>query len=100
MFRPVGSLIGNLHLRTKSQDAILALQVIRIAEEQILKTFEDLPKEAVTEIKVKSYRDGQLTIVAPTLIAAELKMRSEGLKSAINQASGKEIVKAMRFRNI
>lgn len=98
MFRPIGSLIGNLRLSPKSQDAILALQVKRVAEEQITKVFEDLPKEAIAQIKVKSFRNGQLTILAPTLVAVELKMRSEGLKSAINGAFGKEIVKKLVFR--
>src|SRR3989304_6292387 len=100
MFRPVGSLIGNLHLRPKSQDAILALQVKIIAQEQIAKTVQDLPKEAIVQIKVKSFRNGQLTILAPTLVSLELKMRSEGLKDTINRVLAKDIVKTIRFRNI
>ena len=98
MFKPVGSIIGNLRLRSKSQGAILALQVKRIAQEQIAKTVQDLPEEATVQIKVKSFRNGQLTILAPTLISLELKMRSEGLKSEINKAFGKDIVEKMRFR--
>src|SRR3990172_1318602 len=98
MFRPVGSLIGNLHLRPKSQDAILALQVKRIAQEQIAKTVQDLPKEAIAQIKVKSFRNGQLTIVAPTLVSLELKMRSEGLKNEINRGLAKDIIKKIVFR--
>ena len=98
MFRPVGSLIDNLRLSPKSQDAILALQIKRVAEEQITKVFEDLPKEAIAQIKVKSFRNNKLTILAPTLISAELKMRSEGLKSAINGAFGEDVVKKIIFR--
>ena len=98
MFRPVGSLIGNLHLRSKSQGVILALQVKRIAQEQIAKTVQDLPREAIHQIKVKSFRNGQLTLSAPTLISLELKMRSEGLKDAINETLGKKIVKRLMFR--
>ena len=98
MFRPVGSLIGNLHLRSKSQGAILALQIKRIAQEQIAKTVQDLPKVAIAQIKVKSFRNGQLTILAPTLVSAELKMRSEGLKDAINKTVGKEVIRRIVFR--
>src|SRR3990167_4277727 len=98
MFRPVGSLIGNLHLHTKSKDVILALQVKRVVQEQIAKTFEDLPSEAIAQAKVKSFKNGQLTIVAPTIVAVELKMRSEGLKDQINKAFGKEIVSQIIFR--
>lgn len=98
MFRPVGSLIGNLHLGVKSKDAIFALQVKKVAEDVIQKICQDLPKEAIAQIKVKSFRNGELTIVAPTLVAVELKMRSEGLKNDINQATGKEIIKRLIFR--
>src|SRR3972149_9971367 len=98
MFRPVGSLIGNLHLHTKSKDAIFALKVKKTAEDVIPKVCQDLPKEAIAQIKVKSFRNGQLTIVAPTLVSLELKMRSEGLKSEINRGLGKEIIKKIVFR--
>jgi len=98
MFRPVGSLIGNLHLRSKSQGAILALQIKRIAQEQIAKTVQDLPKVAIAQIKVKSFRNGQLTILAPTLVSLELKIRSEGLKDQINKALAKDIIKKIVFR--
>ena len=100
MFRPVGSLIGNLHLHTKSKDAIFALKVKKTAGDVISKVFQDLPKEAVVQIKVKSFRNGQLTILAPTLVSLELKMRSQGLKDQINKALAKDIVKTIRFRNI
>ena len=98
MFKRVGSLIGNWHLRTKSKDAIFALKVRKAAEDVISKVCHDLPNEAIAQIRVKSFRNGQLTILAPTLVAVELKMRSEGLKSAINGAFGKEIVKKLVFR--
>ena len=100
MFKPVGSLIGNLHLSTKSKDAIFALKVKKTAEDVISKICQDLPNEAIAQIKVKSFRNGQLTILAPTLVSLELKMRSEGLKDQINKALAKNIVKTIRFRNI
>ena len=98
MFRPVGSLIGNLHLHTKSKDAIFALKVKKVAKDAIEKICGDLPQEAISQIKVKSFRNGQLTVLAPTLVAVELKMRSEGLKDQINKAFGKEIVSRIIFR--
>src|SRR3989344_903390 len=100
MFRPVVSLIGNLHLGTKSKDAIFALKVKKVAGDVIVNVCQDLPKEAIAQIKIKSFRNGQLTILAPTLVSAELKMRSEGLKDQINRALGKDIVEKIRFRNI
>ena len=100
MFKPVGSIIGNLHLRSKSQGAIFALQVKRTAQEIIAKTFQDLPRKAILQIKVKSFKNGQLTIIAPTLVSLELKMRSEGLKNGINKAFGKEIIEKIRFQNV
>ena len=98
MFRPVGSLIGNLHLHTKSKDAIFALKVKKTAEDVIPNVCHDLPKEAISQIKVKSFRNGQLTVLAPTLVSAELKMRSEGLKDAINKTFGKEVIRRIVFR--
>ena len=98
MFRPVGSLIGNLHLHTKSKDAIFALKVKKTAEDVIPNVCHDLPKEAISQIKVKSFRNGQLTILAPTLVSLELKMRSEGLKNEINRAFGEGILKKIVFR--
>ena len=98
MFKPVGSLIGNWHLRTKSKDAIFALKVRKAAEDVISKVCRDLPKEAIAQIRVKSFRNGQLILSAPTLISLELKMRSEGLKNEINKDIGKEIIKKIVFR--
>ena len=86
MFRPVGSIIGSLHLRTKSKDAIFALQVKKVA------------KEAIAQIRVKSFKNNQVTILAPRLVSLELQMRSEGLKSQINKAFGKEVVSKIIFR--
>ena len=98
MFRPVGSLIGNWRLRAKSKDAIFALKVRKVAEDVSPNVCQDLPVEVIPQIKVKSFRNGQLTLSAPTLISLELKMRSEGLKSGINEAFGKDIIKRITFR--
>jgi len=98
MFRPVGSLIGNLHLGTKSKDAIFALKVKKVAGDVIANVCQDLPKVAIAQIKVKSFRNGQLTILAPTLVSLELKIRSEGLKSGINKGLGNEIINRIIFR--
>jgi len=98
MFRPVGSIIGSLHLRTKSKDAIFALQVKKVAKEAIEKICGDLPQEAIAQIRVKSFKNNQVTILAPRLVSLELQMRSEGLKSQINKAFGKEVVSKIIFR--
>lgn len=82
----------------KSKDAIFALHVKKVAEDVIPKICQDLPKEAIAQIKVKSFRNDQLTILAPTLVSLELKMRSEGLKDQINKALAKDIIKKIVFR--
>ena len=97
MFRTAGSIIGKRRFG-KSTGAILALEVRRVAQAEIEKSCADLPVEILAKIKVKTYKNGVLTISCPQLVAAELYMRSEGLKKGINESIGRQIVNELRFR--
>ncbi len=97
-FKPVGSLISTSVVRSKTPDAILALRVRQIAKEAINRELFDMPRDLLAAIKVKSYRKGVLMVSAPQLLAAELQMRSGGLKETINRGLGGKIVKGLRFR--
>ena len=98
MFKPVGSMLGSLTRRSKTPEAILALQVRQAAKDTIGRELFDMPKDVVDSIRVKSFKNGLLVVCAPPLIVAELSMRSRGLKDAINETLGKRIVRDLRLR--
>lgn len=97
-FKPIGSLIGSLARRSKTPEAILALQVRQVAKEVVARELFDLPKDLVDSIRIKSFKNGLLVINAPPLLAAELTMRSGGLRESINKVLGKDFVRVLRFR--
>lgn len=97
-FKAVGSLIGSAGIRSKNSGAILALKVRQLAKETIARELYDFPGDLADSVKVKSYKNGVLTIGCPTIVAAELQMRSGGLKKAINKALGGNFVNGLRFR--
>ncbi len=97
-FKPVGSLLSSLARRSKTPEAILALQVRQVAKEVIEREMFDMPKDMVDSIRVKSFKNGLLVISAPPLLAAELSMRSGGLEKAINKTLGGLIIRSLRFK--
>lgn len=97
MFRPIGAIIGKRRFG-KSSGAVYAIQIKSIAEKVIGEKCADLPPVVLGQIKVKTFKNGTLTVACPTLVAAELYMRSSGLKKAINKQFGRSIVKDLRFR--
>lgn len=97
MFKPVGAIIGNKRFG-KSSGAVMALQVRRIAADVIAKECADLPNEILSKIRVKTYKNGDLTIVCPPLVAAELYMRSGGLKKVMNKEFGRGLVRNLKFK--
>ena len=97
MFKPIGAIIGNRRFG-KSSEAVLALGVRRVAQEVI--NGLDLPNKVKATIKVKTFKNGVLTISCSPLIAAELYMRSEELKKGINERVGGDLVKGLIFKNI
>lgn len=98
MFRPIGSLIREIPVRSKTPKAIIALQVRQAARESLRMVCGDLPKEVIDSIKVVSFKNTVLTLGASSLVSSELMTRSEGLINEINRVLGKKIVSRLRFR--
>ena len=98
MFRPIGSLIKEIPTRHRTPKAIVALQVRQAARESLRTVCSDLPKEVMGLVKVTSFKNGALTLTAPSLVSTELHTRSEGLIEEINRVLGKKIVDKIRFR--
>jgi len=98
MFKPVGSLIQQIPIRSKSSRAIVALQVRLAAQEALKAVLSDLPKEVVESAKPTIFKNGVLTLACPALLASELKMRSEGLIEEVNKSLGGKVVSRLRFR--
>lgn len=98
-FKPIGSLLGSLTKRSKTPEAILALQVRQVAKETIERQLFDVPKDLVDLIRVRSFKNGLLVVNAPPLLAVELSMRSRGLEKAINRTLGGVIVRSLRFKS-
>ena len=98
MFRPIGSLIREIPVRSKTPKAIIALQVRQAARESLRMVCGDLPKEVIDSIKVVSFKNTVLTLAASSLVSSELMTRSDGLINEINRALGKKIVSRLRFR--
>lgn len=98
MFRPIGSLLREIPIRSKSSRAILALQVRNAAKDALPVVCSDLPKEIIGSIKPAVFKAGVLTLTAPQMVTAELQMRSEGLKKEINRVLGRRVVSSLRFR--
>ncbi len=98
MFRRVGGLLSDVAGRGKKHDVIAALQVREAAKKAIDAICADLPDDIVKQVKIKSFKNGVLDIAAPSLLSAELYMRSEELRKGINDALKRNIVKGLRFR--
>ncbi|OGE06206.1 hypothetical protein A3I53_00615 [Candidatus Curtissbacteria bacterium RIFCSPLOWO2_02_FULL_40_13b] len=98
MFRPIGSLLKEIPIRSRSPKAIVALQVRNAALESLALVCSDLPKEIIETIKPSIFKAGVLTVTAPQMVTGELQMRSGGLIREINKVLGKQIVKSLRFR--
>lgn len=98
MFKSVGELVREIPGRPRASNAIVALQIRQMALDSIKKTMKDLPEEVLDQIKVTTYKNGVLTIIAPTILLSELKMRSGGLVDDVNKVLGKKLIRDLRFR--
>lgn len=78
----------------------MALHVRLAFRKALSKVCADLPTEFLVKVKPRNFKNGTLTIGAPTLTATELAMRSERLKKEINEALEKKLVERLRFRSI
>jgi len=99
MFTRIGSIIKSTPKRSRSPDAFLALQVRQVAKESLGRILREYPEDLSNKIKVKSFKNGVLLVVAPSLLSAELHARSDGLKKDINRAFKKNVVEKIRFRS-
>lgn len=97
MFKSLGSLIKSPDIKLKKNDAIFALQVRQIAKKSIRTVCSDLPSEVTDLLHIKSVKNGVLTVSAPSLVAAELQMRAEGLIEDINRQFGRKVLHRIRF---
>lgn len=98
MFKSLGSLIKSPNTKFKKNDAIFALQIRQVAKKSIRTVCSDLPSEVTDSLHIKSVKNGVLTINAPSLVAAELQMRSGGLIEDINRQLGQKILHKIRFK--
>ena len=99
MFTRISSIIKSTPKRSRSPDAFLALQVRQISKESLGKILREYPEDLSKKIKVKSFKNGVLVVIAPSLLSAELHTRSEGLKKDINKGLAKKVVEKIRFRS-
>ena len=99
MFTPIGDLIKTLPRRSRTPNAIVALHVKRAFESSLKKVCGDFSKKNLNATKASVFKSGVLTITAPTLVCAELTMRSGGLIKAINETLGRDVVKRLRFKS-
>lgn len=99
MFTRIGSILKTTPRRQKSADSLFALQIRQITKEVLDKILEDYPEEFSKSVKVKSFKNGVLSVVSPRLLSVELHTRSGGLIKDINKALGKNIIERIRFRS-
>lgn len=98
MFKPIGVLLGGLAKHSKSSEVILALQVRHAAKDCLKKECRDMPDNLIDLVKVASYKNGTLKLIAPSLVCAELQMRSGGLTDGINRRLGRKLVFRIRLK--
>ncbi len=98
MFKSVGNLIKSSNTKHQKDGTVFALQIRQIAKSSIRTVCSDLPNEITDKIKVKSAKNGVLTVIAPSLVATELQMRAEGLIEDINRQFGQKILRKIRIK--
>ncbi len=100
MFTRIGSLLKSVPTRSRAPGPILALQIRQAAKEVLDKVLSDYPEDLAKKVKVKTFKNGVLTVTSPQLMSAELQMRSEGLKRDINKIIRGDLVKRIVFRTV
>ncbi len=98
MFKRVGTLIRPSIRYSKSENVLSALRIRQICQESIGRMCRDDPVDLVKKIKVTSYKNGVLTVLAPTIAGAELHMRSGELIDDINGRFGKKVLRSIKFK--
>ncbi|OGD85532.1 hypothetical protein A2164_00795 [Candidatus Curtissbacteria bacterium RBG_13_35_7] len=98
MFTRVNNILNTLPKRKKGAGTFLALRVRQTTKEVLDKMCRDYPEEVARSVKVKTFKNGILTVQSPQLLSAELHTRSGELKEDINRVLGKDVVEKIRFR--
>lgn len=98
MFTRIGSILKTKPTSPRGSGTFVALQVRQVAKEVLNKILAIYPEDLSRKVKVKSFKNGVLYIVAPPILSAELFARSGGLKKDLNETLGKRIVREIRFR--
>ncbi len=99
MFTRVGVLLKTLPRRSRTPGVILALHVRSAFDDSLKKNCGDLPADVLKAVKAVSFKSGVIIVKTPTLVAAELQMRSGGLIKEINMVLGRRVVTRLRFRS-
>src|SRR3989344_5539653 len=99
MFTRIGSILKTTPAGRRNSGSFLALQVRQAAKGILDKILNDYPEDFAKKVKVKTFKGGVLTVVAPQLMSAELHMRSSGLKKDINKVLGNKLVNGIRFKS-
>jgi len=97
VFKSVGTLLNSPQLGTRRR-TFMALQVRAAARKALANLCRDLDPQILESIRIASFDGKTLKITAPTLVCAELQMRSEGLIKEINSVLGQKVVEKIRFR--
>lgn len=98
MFRHVGALIKTPARYKKSQDALTAIRIRQIARDSLYGLTRDYPADVAKSIKVTTYKNMVLTVVAPAVVAADLHMRSGELVDEVNKRVGAKVLVSVKFR--
>lgn len=97
MFTPVGNLLSSFSKRSRVSTAVSALVVMQVFREVLAEVCSDLPKAKISEIKAKSFKEGQLEVLCTGLMTSELSMRSGELIRALNDKVGRRVVTRIKF---
>ena len=97
MFKSVGTLLNSPQLGTRKR-TFLALQVRAAARKALASLCSDLDPQIIESVRIASFDGRTLKVTAPSLVCAELQMRSDGLAKEINSVLGQKVVEKIRFR--
>ena len=97
MFKSAGTLLNSPQLGTRKR-TFLALQVRAAARKALASLCSDLDPQIIESVRIASFDGRTLKVTAPSLVCAELQMRSDGLTKEINSVLGQKVVEKIRFR--
>ena len=99
MFTPVGNLLDRLPKRSKLSGAVSALMIMRVFDEALVEVCTDLPKDKLSLVKAKTFKDGVLEVSCTGLMVSELSMRAGDLIRALNKRLARKVILKIRLRS-